>query len=44
MENDRLLFEMDANTTQFSVTDKTSGKVWYSNPQDRDNDPQRQLC
>ena len=39
MENDRLLFEMDANTTQFSVTDKVSGKVWYSNPQDRDNDP-----
>ena len=38
MENDRLLFEMDPATTQFSVTDKQSGKVWYSNPQGRDAD------
>ena len=38
MENDRLLFEMDPATTQFTVTDKQSGKVWYSNPQGRDAD------
>ncbi len=39
MENDALYFEMDAGTTQFSVTDKKTGKVWYSNPVDRDKDP-----
>ena len=39
VENDRLLLEMDGNTTQFSITDKTSGKVWYSNPPERDKDP-----
>ena len=39
MENDFLKFEMDPATTQFSVTDKRTGKVWYSNPQDRDSDP-----
>ncbi len=39
LENDRLLFEMDAGTTQFSITDKASGKVWYSNPQNRESDP-----
>ena len=39
MENDKLLFEMDRSTTQFSVTDKATGKVWYSNPPERDKDP-----
>ena len=39
MENDRLLFEMDADTTQFTLTNKNTGKVWYSNPVDRDKDP-----
>ena len=39
MENDRLLFEMDPATTQFTVTDKKSGKVWNSNPAGRDADP-----
>ena len=39
MENDELLFEMDQATTQFSVTDKKTGKVWYSNPQNRETDP-----
>ena len=39
MENDFLLFDMDQSTTQFTVTDKKSGKVWYSNPADRDSDP-----
>lgn len=38
MENDQLLFEMDGNTTQFQVTDKQTGKVWYSNPTDREKD------
>ena len=38
MENDQLLFEMDGSTTQFSVTNKETGKVWYSNPEDRAND------
>ena len=38
MENDELLFEMDANTTQFTVTNKATGKVWFSNPPDRDKD------
>ena len=39
MENDRLLFEMDGATTQFTLTNKQTGKVWYSNPADRDRDP-----
>ena len=38
MESDRLLFEMDSTTTQFRVTDKLTGKTWYSNPVDRDSD------
>ena len=39
MENDYLLFEMDTATTQFKVTDKRTGKIWYSNPENRDADP-----
>ena len=39
MENDFLLFEMDQGTTQFTVTDKKTGKTWYSNPTDRASDP-----
>lgn len=38
MENDSLKFAMDAATTQFSITDKKSGMVWYSNPQDAGED------
>ena len=38
METEALLLEMDRSTTMFSVTDKRTGKVWYSNPQDRDSD------
>ena len=38
MENDDLLFTMDSETTQFTLTVKDTGKVWYSNPQDADND------
>ena len=39
MENDRLLFEMDPTTTQFTVTEKASGRVWRSNPENADSDP-----
>lgn len=39
MENDRLLFEMDPATTQFTVTEKGSGRVWRSNPENADSDP-----
>ena len=38
LENDRLRFELDASTTQFTVLDKTSQKTWYSNPPDYEND------
>ncbi len=38
MENDDLLFEMDGTNTQFTVTNKATGKVWYSNPLDVDKD------
>ena len=34
MENDYLKFVMDPATTQFTLTEKGSGKVWYSNPPD----------
>ena len=39
MENEALLFEMDGATTQFKLTDKKTGKVWYSNPENRNADP-----
>lgn len=39
MENSDLLFEMDAATTQFTVTEKESGRVWRSNPEDASSDP-----
>ncbi|MBE5800727.1 MAG: hypothetical protein E7319_00370 [Clostridiales bacterium] len=39
MENDNLLFEMDPATTQFKVTEKASGRVWLSNPENAANDP-----
>jgi len=38
LENDKLKFVMDAETTQFTLTVKETGKVWYSNPQGIDND------
>ncbi len=38
MENDKLKFSMDPETTQFTLTVKETGDVWYSNPQDADND------
>ncbi len=39
LESDSLRFELDPATTQFSVTQKANGKVWYSSPQDLDSDP-----
>ena len=39
MENDKLLFEMNAETTQFTVTEKASGRVWRSNPENASSDP-----
>ena len=38
MENEKLLFEMDGATSQFKVTNKDTGKVWFSNPENREND------
>ena len=38
LENDRLVMKMDSATTQFSVEVKENGAVWYSNPQDADDD------
>ena len=32
LENDKLKFTMDTGTTYFTVEDKNSGKIWYSNP------------
>jgi len=39
LENEKLLFVLDAETTQFSVMVKETGKTWYSNPHDADADP-----
>ena len=33
MENDSLLFELDPATTQFTLTEKATGRVWRSNPE-----------
>ena len=38
MENDQLLFEMDGATSLFKVTNKETGKVWCSNPENREKD------
>ena len=34
LENDYLKFVLDPETTQFTLTEKKTGKVWYSNPPD----------
>ncbi|MCR5830375.1 MAG: hypothetical protein K6F93_08540 [Lachnospiraceae bacterium] len=39
LENDDLIFTMDRATSRFSVTDKATGVVWDSNPENADNDP-----
>ena len=38
LESDKLLFELDSQTTYFKLTAKANGHVWYSNPQDAAND------
>jgi len=38
LENEELLFELDKATTQFTVTQKSTGKVWYSTPVDAADD------
>jgi len=39
MENPFLAFELDPVTTQFTITQKSTGKVWHSNPPEAMNDP-----
>lgn len=39
MENDSLLFELDTGTTQFVLTEKATGRVWRSNPENAASDP-----
>ena len=39
MENDHLFFEMDAKTTWFSVTEKDTGRIWKSTPENAESDP-----
>lgn len=39
LENDDIKLSLDANTTQLTITNKKTGTVWYSNPQDVVNDP-----
>ena len=38
ISNDRLEFEMNADTTQFSVKNKATGQTWFSNPQKAEED------
>lgn len=39
MENNDIKFVLDPSTTYFTVTKKSTGEVWYSNPVDADTDP-----
>lgn len=38
LENEQLKFVMNSSTTQFSLTVKSNGMVWHSNPQDAAQD------
>ena len=38
LENDALLFELDAQTTTFKLTEKASGRTWLSNPEGAQQD------
>ncbi|MCQ2584852.1 MAG: DUF5696 domain-containing protein [Treponema sp.] len=38
LENNKLKLELDPLTTTFTVTQKDTGKVWYSNPADASKD------
>ena len=39
LENKNVKFELDPATTQFTVTQKSTGKIWYSNPPEAKQDP-----
>lgn len=39
LENDQFLFTLDPETTTFTVTDKTNGYQWFSNPPNGATDP-----
>lgn len=39
LENDELLFTLDPKTTEFTVLQKATGRVWRSNPEEADSDP-----
>lgn len=39
LENESLAFELDADTTQFTVTNKADGSIWRSIPEGADKDP-----
>ena len=39
LENKNIKFELDPKTTQFTVTQKGTGKIWYSNPPQAKSDP-----
>ena len=39
MENDDLRFELDPTTTQFTLTEKATGRQWLSNPANAAQDP-----
>ncbi len=39
LENEWLRFEMDGDTTQFTVTNKEDGHIWRSVPEGADKDP-----
>ncbi len=42
LESDKLLFTMDPETTQFTVEQKDTGKIWRSNPEGAAGDPKAQ--
>lgn len=39
MESNKLLFEMDPTTTQFKLTEKDTGRQWFSTPEKAASDP-----
>ncbi|MBR5646671.1 MAG: hypothetical protein IKX23_08545 [Treponema sp.] len=39
LENNRIKFELDPLTTQFTVLQKNTGHIWYSNNPETQNDP-----
>jgi hypothetical protein len=39
VENGSLILDMDVDTGEFSIEDKRTGAIWYSNPVNADQDP-----